>query len=101
MRKAVVQAARLGGKKGSSNKDRSNGKNDDRESAREGNGHNNGNGNNGYNGNHTNNGNGLLSSLHEHTGVPMPMPKLRKTTPEEAALTAKNYRLAKELVCTE
>lgn len=25
--------------------------------------------------------------------------KLRKTTPEEAALTAKNYRLAKELVC--
>jgi hypothetical protein len=82
MRKAV-QAARLGGKSRSRN---GNGKNDDRESAREGGG--NGNGSNG------NSSNGM-----EHMMMAMPPVKLRKTTPEEAALTAKNYRLAKELVC--
>jgi hypothetical protein len=84
MRKAVQATARLG--KGRSSR---NGKNDDRESAREGNGH-------GSNG-HGSNGNGER----EHSGMlPIGAPiKLRKTTPEEAALTAKNYRLAKELVC--
>ena len=101
MRKAVQAAARVGGKK-SGNKDRSSngGKNDDRESARgeglNGNNHNGAHHNNNNNNGNGNNNNGILSSLHEHTGVPMPK-ALRKTTPEEAALTAKNYRLAKEL----
>ena len=34
----------------------------------------------------------------EGGGPPQPAPQRRKPTPEEQALTAKNYRLAKELV---
>ena len=37
-------------------------------------------------------------NIEEHIQIPQQQPVRRKPTPEEAQLTAKNYRLAKELV---